>query len=225
MLYDTVLLRTFVAICDSGSFTRAAREVNLTQSAVSHHVKRLEDQIGSRLILRNARGVRLTEHGEVLLSYARRILALNKEAEHRLGRDGGGLIRIGAPEYFDLHTLSSLLGQFSARYPAVRLQIELGIGPDISALLDEGELDIAIVTNEIREGDGVSLCRERRVWAAGRGMQLDPEQRRRSRYIFQTAGGGSWLWKNSIGPAGRGRSCFRAQVRPVSSPHSRQVWR
>ncbi|MGB6348353.1 MAG: LysR family transcriptional regulator, partial [Methyloceanibacter sp.] len=94
--------------------------MNLTQSAVSLHVKRLEEQVGSRLIVRNARSLRLTEHGEVLLSYARRILALYKEAEHRLGRDGGGLVRIGAPEYFDLHTLSSLLRQFSARYPAVR---------------------------------------------------------------------------------------------------------
>ncbi|MGB2932303.1 MAG: LysR substrate-binding domain-containing protein [Methyloceanibacter sp.] len=176
MLYDTALLRTFVAICDAGSFTKAAREVNLTQSAVSLHVKRLEEQVGSRLIVRNARSLRLTEHGEVLLSYARRILALYKEAEHRLGRDGGGLVRIGAPEYFDLHTLSSLLRQFSARYPAVRLQIELGIGPDISALLDEGELDIAIVSNEIGEGDGVALCRERRIWAAGRGMQLSPHK-------------------------------------------------
>ena len=71
MLYVTVLLRTFVAICDSGSFTKAAREVNLTQSAVSLHVKRLEDQVGSRLIVRGARGVRLTEQGEVLLSVFR----------------------------------------------------------------------------------------------------------------------------------------------------------
>jgi DNA-binding transcriptional LysR family regulator len=150
--------------------------VNLTQSAVSLHVKRLEDQVGSRLIVRNARGVRLTEQGEVLLSYARRILALYKEVEQRLSRDSSGLIRIGAPEYFDLHTLSSLLRQFSARYPAVRLQIELGIGPDISALLDEGELDLAIVSNEIREGDGVPLCREKRVWAAARKMQLAPDE-------------------------------------------------
>ena len=176
MLYDTTLLRTFVAICDSGSFTKAAREVNLTQSAVSLHVKRLEDQVGSRLIVRNARGVRLTEQGEVLLSYARRILALYKEAEHRLSRDSGGLVRVGAPEYFDLHTLSSLLRQFSARYPAIRLHVELGVGPDISALVDEGELDLAIVSSEIREGDGVPLCRERRVWAAARAMQLAPDE-------------------------------------------------
>jgi DNA-binding transcriptional LysR family regulator len=61
MLYDTPLLRTFVAVCDSGSFTKAAREVNLTQSAVSLHVKRLEDQVGARLIVRNSRGIELTE--------------------------------------------------------------------------------------------------------------------------------------------------------------------
>ena len=176
MLYDTALLRTFVAICDSGSFTKAAREVNLTQSAVSLHVKRLEDQVGSRLIVRNTRGLRLTEQGEVLQSYARRILALYKEAEQRLSRDSGGLVRIGVPEYFDLHTLSSLLRQFSAHYPEIRLHIELGIGPDISALLDEGELDLVIVSNEIGEGDGIPLCRERRVWAAGRGMKLAPDE-------------------------------------------------
>jgi DNA-binding transcriptional LysR family regulator len=117
----------------------------------------------------------------VRLSYARQLLALHKEAEHRLGRNAGGLVRIGAPGYFDLRTLSSLLGQFTARYPAVRMQIELGVGLDISALVDEGELDLAIVTNEIREGDGVSLCRERRVWAAGPAMRLAADEPSRLR--------------------------------------------
>jgi molybdate transport repressor ModE-like protein len=175
MLYATALLRTFVAVCETGSFTKAAREVNLTQSAVSLHVKRLEDQVGSRLIERNARGLSLTGQGEVLLSYARRILALYKEAEQHLSRDSAGVIRIGAPDYFDFHILSSLLAQFAARYAAVRQQLELGIGPDISALLDDGALDIAIVASEIGESDGLPLCRERRVWAAGRAMQLDPQ--------------------------------------------------
>jgi DNA-binding transcriptional LysR family regulator len=176
MIYDTVLLRTFVAICDTGSFTNAAREVNLTQSAVSLHVKRLEEQVGARLIIRQPRSLRLTEQGEVLLSYARRILALYKEAEQRLNSDHAGLIRIGAPEYFDLFTLSSLLDQFSARFPSFRLQIELGIGPDIEALLDEGEIDLAILSHEIHEGDGIPLCREHRVWAASQGLQLLPDQ-------------------------------------------------
>ena len=138
MLYDTTLLRTFVAICDAGSFTRAAREVNLTQSAVSHHVKRLEDQVGVHLIVRNTRGLRLTEKGEILLCFARRILALYQEAQQTLSSDREGLLSIGAPEFFDMQMLSSLLAQLSDRYPTVSMRIELGIGPDISALLDEG---------------------------------------------------------------------------------------
>jgi len=176
MLYDTTLLRTFVAICDAGSFTKAAREVNLTQSAVSHHVRRLEEQVGLHLIMRNTRGLRLTEKGEVLLCYARRILALYKEAEQDLSCDGGGLLSIGAPEFFDVKMLTSLLAQLSNRYPTVRMQIELGVGPDISALLDENELDLAIVGHELHEGQGISLSRERRVWAGARSLRLDPNE-------------------------------------------------
>ncbi len=176
MLYDTTLLRTFAAVCDTGSSTKAARMVNCTQSAVSLHIKRLEEQIGARLLLRGAEGVGATEQGEVLLSYARRILALNKEAERRLGGKGDGLIRIGAPEYFDLNQLSVLIRQFSAQNPALRLQIELGIGPDIAAMLEAGDLDLAILSREIGEGDGIALSRERRIWAAGRAMRLGLDQ-------------------------------------------------
>jgi molybdate transport repressor ModE-like protein len=176
MLYDTALLRTFVAICDAGSFTKAAREVNLTQSAVSHHVRRLEDQVGQHLIVRNTRGLRLTEKGEVLLCYARRILALYQEAQQTLNSDREGLLSIGAPEFFDMQMLSSLLAQLSDRYPTVSMRIELGIGPDISALLDEGGLDLAIVGNELGERRGVSLSRERRIWAGARSMRLSPDE-------------------------------------------------
>jgi DNA-binding transcriptional LysR family regulator len=175
MLYDTVLLRTFATVCDLGSFTKAARRVHLTQSAVSLHIKRLEEQVGARLISRQARGILLTEHGEVLLSYARRILALHNEAAHRLRLDGAGIVRLGAPEYFNLHALSSLIGEFTALYAGVQLQLKVGIGPDIVALLDEGQLDMAIVSSEIGEAAGIALCRERRVWAAGRAMSLSPD--------------------------------------------------
>jgi molybdate transport repressor ModE-like protein len=168
MLYDTTLLRTFVAICDCGSFTKAAREVNLTQSAVSLHVKRLEDQVGVRLVVRNAHGVRITEPGEVLQSYARRILALYKEAEQRLGRNSEVSVRIG--EYFDLHTLSSLLRQFSSHYPSIRLQVELGIGPDISALVDEGELDWR--SSAMKYADRIACDGVHRGFEALRGRRL-----------------------------------------------------
>ena len=175
VLYDTILLRTFASVCDLRSFTKAARRVHLTQSAVSLHIKRLEEQVGSRLIERQPRGILLTEDGEVLLSYARRILALHKEVEHRLRRGGMELVRLGAAEYFDLHALTSLIAQFSMLYPCVRLQLKVGLGPDIMALLDDGQLDMAIVSSEIGEADGIALCRERRVWAAGPAMSLAPD--------------------------------------------------
>ena len=114
MLYDATLLRTFVAVCDCGSFTRAANQVHLTQSAVSLHIKRLEEQLGTRLIVRLARGLRLTEQGEVLLSFARRILELYAEADTVLRGEPGDPVAV--LEYFDLHTLSSLLSQFSSHH-------------------------------------------------------------------------------------------------------------
>ena len=175
MPYDTTLLRTFATVCDLGSFTRAARRAHLSQSTVSLRIKRLEEQVGAPLIARQARGILLTEHGEVLLSYARRILALDQQAAHRLRRDGASVVGLGAPEYFNLHALSSLIGEFTALHPGVQLQLKLGIGPDIAALLDEGQLDVAIVTGEIGEADGIALCRERRVWAAGHAMRLAPD--------------------------------------------------
>lgn len=175
MLFDTSLLRSFVAISDTLSFTKAARLVNLTQSAVSLHIKRLEEEVGCRLIERSARNLQLTGDGEVLLSYARRILALHAEAESQLSRkQPKGLLRLGAPEYFNPQTLASLLNQFTQRYPAVRLEIELGIGPDIAAQFAKGRFDLAIVNREIGEGDGDVLWREGRVWAAAQGTKLDP---------------------------------------------------
>jgi hypothetical protein len=170
MLYDTILLQTFAAVCDSGGFTKAAHAVNLTQSAVSLHIKRLEEQVGAQLVMRNARGVMLTEQGEVLLSYARRILALHKEAENRLTGHDEGLVRIGVIDFFDIGSLSSLLAQFARDYPAIRLQIEFGIGPPLLELLDQSDLDIAIVSKEIGDGDGILLWRERRVWVAPQDM-------------------------------------------------------
>jgi DNA-binding transcriptional LysR family regulator len=148
--------------------------VSLTQSAVSLHVRRLEDQVDSSLIMRNTRSFKLTEKGEILLCYARRILALYKDAGQHLS--GGGHVRIGAPEFFDMHMRSSLLAQFSDSYPDVRIRVELGVAPRISALLDEGELDLAILFKELGEGQGVSLSRDRRAWAGARSIRLDPNE-------------------------------------------------
>jgi DNA-binding transcriptional LysR family regulator len=130
MFLDIVLLRTFVAVVEAKGFTRAAGFVNLTQSAVSLHIKRLEEQVGRRLFDRAAPKLALTSDGEILLSYARRILALEEEVKTRLGHpEPEGIVRFGAPEYFDPGTLASLLAQFNSRYPAIELEINRASGP------------------------------------------------------------------------------------------------
>jgi len=189
MFLDIVLLRTFVAVVEAKGFTRAAGFVNLTQSAVSLHIKRLEEQVGRRLFDRTAPKLALTSDGEILLSYAQRILALEEEVKTRLGHpEPEGLVRFGAPEYFDPGTLASLLAQFNSRYPAIELEIQMGIGPDIAASYGRGLLDVAIINREVEEADGAErnvngpdegttvLYRERRVWAALRGLKIDSER-------------------------------------------------
>lgn len=189
MVLDIVLLRTFVAVVEAKGFTRAAGFVNLTQSAVSLHIKRLEEQIGRRLFDRTAPKLALTSDGEMLLSYAQRILALEEEVKTRLGHpQPEGLVRFGAPEYFDPGTLASLLAQFNNRYPAINLEIQMGIGTDIAALFGRGLLDVAIINREIddanraeRDSSGPGeattvLYSERRVWAALPSMELHSER-------------------------------------------------
>ena len=189
MFLDIVLLRTFVAVVEANGFTRAAGFVNLTQSAVSLHIKRLEEQVGRRLFDRTAPKLALTSDGEILLSYAQRILALEEEVKTRLGHpEPEGLVRFGAPEYFDPGTLASLLAQFNGRYPAIDLEIQMGIGTDIAALYGRGLLDVAIINREIDETDGADrndnrpgedirvLYREGRVWAALPDMKLGSER-------------------------------------------------
>src|SRR6188768_1478363 len=98
-LLDNDVLRTFVAIAETGNFSTAAEAVLRTPSAVSMQIKKIEEQLGTVLFLRDARSVTLTESGEILLSYARRMIALSNEAVSRFKMpDLQGVVRLGAPE-------------------------------------------------------------------------------------------------------------------------------
>ena len=168
MILDTAQLRTLVAIAETGSFTRAAGQVNLTQSAISLQMKRLEEQVGRKLIDRGARKLTLTPEGEVLLGFARRILALHKEAEGLLGdADMVGAVRFGAPEYFDTSVLSFVLAHFRRQHPAVQLEITIALGPDVRQAFDAGLLDVAILNVEPGTRDGTLIGGDDRVWVAG----------------------------------------------------------
>jgi DNA-binding transcriptional LysR family regulator len=168
MILDTTQLRSLVAIAETGSFTRAASKVNLTQPAISLQIKRLEEQVGRKLIERSGRKLTLTHEGEVLLGYARRILALHSEAEGILGDAGmRGVVRFGAPEYFDTGVLSLALAHFRRQHPAVQLEITIALGPDVRQTFESGQLDVAILNVEPGTREGTLLGRDDRVWVAG----------------------------------------------------------
>jgi DNA-binding transcriptional LysR family regulator len=129
--FDTELLRTLVAVAESGGFTHAARILHSTQSTVSAQIQRLEEVAGCSLFIRSTRTVRLTSAGETLLGYARTILRLNEDARLRLsGVRHAGRVRIGANEDLTDSWLPEVLRRFSSQHPEIEVELEVGIGPN-----------------------------------------------------------------------------------------------
>lgn len=149
---DLDQLQTFIAIVDSGSFTKAADRVYKTQSAVSMQMRRLEERIGKQLFIKDGRGNRLTVEGEKLLNYARRIIRLNNEAiaafdDNRLE----GMLRIGTPDDYADRYMPEIIGRFAKTHPNVELYIVCEPSVDLAECMHKGELDIALVTHNPRE--------------------------------------------------------------------------
>jgi len=125
-LLELDVLRTFVAIAETGSFTAAANAVFRTPSAVSMQIKKLEDQLGRAVFSRDARSVTLTADGEMLLTFARRLLALNREAVSKFVAPSiSGIVRLGSPDDFGERVLPSVLKRFAQSHPAVAVDVTI----------------------------------------------------------------------------------------------------
>lgn len=172
---DHELLRTFVAIADHGGFTRAAKVVNRTQSAVSMQVKRLEEDVIKRpLFERDGRLMRLTSEGNTLLSYARRILELHGEALNILRQpDMVGRVRVGVPDDYVMRFLPGILKSFSQTWPLV--DVEVHCAPSSELLSRQGSLDLSIVTREIGDEIGEILRQDTTVWVAAESYTPPPQ--------------------------------------------------
>ncbi|MDH5824993.1 LysR substrate-binding domain-containing protein [Luteimonas sp. RD2P54] len=174
---DPTLLRTFVAVADTGSFTRAAQRQHLTQSAVSHQIRRLEEQVGRRLLRRTTRSLAMTEDGEELLRHAQRILhSFDALARRFRPSPLSGTVRFGAPENFMGERLPRLLCRFARDFPAVRLDASISANLDLPALIRTGELDLAVVISLPGPGaaPGRPLRRTRLVWVAAATFEPPP---------------------------------------------------
>lgn len=163
----TELLRTFVAIADTGNFSQAAELVHRTQSAVSMQIKRLEELLDKPLLKRDSRHSSLTADGLTLLNYARRILRLNEEAVSLLTRpELSGWVRIGLPDDYATRFLPDILAGFSRTHPRVQVEVTCEPSVQLRKRIKMQELDLAMTTSSgPEEGDALLLSREAVVWA------------------------------------------------------------
>ena len=163
------MLRTFVAIAETASFSRAARQVFRTTSAVSMQIKKLEEMLGQPLFLREARRVTLTPAGETLLRYSRRLLKLNDEAVSEFLKPSlAGTVRFGTPDDIGTRILPGVLADFARSYPAVEVDVVVSSSQTLLKRLDDGELDLVLITAgsaEDKTADGAVVHTEPLVWA------------------------------------------------------------
>lgn len=159
------LLRSFVAIAETGSFTAAARRVHRTQSAVSMQIRRLEDALGRSLFEREGRSVALTPHGEVLLDHARKILRVHQEALAAFDTDAiQGEVTVGSPDDYASTFLPGILARFGQTHPHVRVEVVVQDSSILVEHLASGRVQLAIVTEGHGESGGVVVHREPLVW-------------------------------------------------------------
>jgi DNA-binding transcriptional LysR family regulator len=175
MSLEIVLLRSFLEVVDSKGFAPAAENLALTASAVSGHIKRLEDSVGTRLLARTTRRLELTSAGETLYAYARNIVDLEREACARLrGATIQGRLRVGASEDFAATWLPKILEMFHRRYPEASIELKVGITVDLLRLQERDRLDV-VFGKQCAGVDEVGelMWEEPLVWAYASGRALD----------------------------------------------------
>jgi DNA-binding transcriptional LysR family regulator len=173
-MLDTDQLRSFLAIVDSGSFTKAAERVHKTQSAVSMHIRRLEEQLGCALFVKHGRGARLTVEGERLIEFARRMIQVEAGALAALSRKGlRGAARLGMPDDYAESFLAEILSRFNRRHPFVEVSVVCEASLELAAQVSAGALELALVTDHAGFHGFELLREEPLVWAAAERFRVE----------------------------------------------------
>ncbi len=161
---DFEALRAFVAIAETGSFTRAAAQIYLTQPAVSKRIGTLEAELGTRLFDRIGRGIHLTEAGRTLLVRAQTILSQVEDAKRSLPAQSGpvsGELSMATSHHVGLHRLPTVLKRFREAYPEVSLDLHFMDSEVACAAIQQGQLELAVVTLPPRDYANIERVR---VW-------------------------------------------------------------
>ena len=173
-MLDTDQLRSFLAIVDTGSFTKAAERVHKTQSAVSMHIRRLEEQLGCALFVKQGRGAKLTAEGESLVDFARRIIQVEAGALAALSRKGlRGAARLGIPDDYAEAFLAEILSRFNRRHPFVEVSVVCEDSQGLAAQVAAGALELALVTHYPGLAGFELLREEPLVWVASERFRIE----------------------------------------------------
>ena len=183
---DLTALRAFATVSATGGVTRAAALLNLTQSAVSMQLKRLEEAVDARLLDRTGRGMVPTQEGEQVLGYARRMLTLNDELLDRM-HDAApeGEIRLGVPHDIVPRCIPAIMRAFAAEFPRVRIVLVASVTTALHESFAEGGLDVMLATEGSVRPGGEVLVRLPLVWVGADGGTA--WQERPIRLAFESA--------------------------------------
>lgn len=158
---DIDMLRCFLEVATTGSFTQAGKNIGLTQSGVSVKIRRLEQRLELQVFNRTSKNLALTHQGEILLGYAKRILSVHDEAISQLTKPKAtGSLRVGLIDYFLPELLPTILSKFKQQFPNIHLEIHTGVGSNLIPLYESGKLDLVVTGKEAYKGKSTLLMQE-----------------------------------------------------------------
>lgn len=170
MPFDAITLECFLAVTETGSFTRAAHKVAKTQSAISQQIRKLEIQIGKPVFIRT-KTLTLTPEGEILLSYAKKIIQLNRDAMDQFNQPKlQGKVSFGLPEDFASVFLSDVLSEYAALHPRILLHVECDLTLNLFERFKQNEFDLVLLKMNRPEDfpNGMDVWSETLEWVGNR---------------------------------------------------------
>lgn len=175
-MFDPDLLATFLAVAETGSFTRAAERLGLSQPTVSQHVARLEKAAGRVLVDRDTRQVRLTDNGDAMAGFARTILAAHAAADSYFsGTAMRGRLRFGAADDLAITQLPSILRDFRQAYPQINLELTVSQSTPLHRRLKAGQLDLIFIKQMAGSQEGDRVSTDDLVWMGLDKTELGPD--------------------------------------------------
>lgn len=172
-MFNPVLLQTFLAVAQTRSFTQAAERLSLRQSTVSQHIRKLEEEAGRRLFVRDTHSVATTPDGEAMIELARGILSANDRAQRYFAASQlRGRLRFGTSEDFVASRLPDVLRDFVRTHPLVEFELTVARSAQLNERLGRGQLDLICCKRPPGEERGRVVSRDRLIWVSAKGYSL-----------------------------------------------------